>query len=65
MKTRKLILFSSLTIFSMILISTNPLFNSEIISLKSSNSGVSGYTITGSVTYQVEINFSLTHNNLG
>ncbi|MFX1499225.1 MAG: transglutaminase family protein, partial [Promethearchaeota archaeon] len=26
---------------------------------------VSGYTITGSVTYQVEINFSLTHNNLG
>lgn len=64
MKVKKIILFSCLIVFSMILISTEPLFSSETNNLKSSNSRVSGYTITGSITYQVEINFSLTHINL-
>ncbi|MFX1402640.1 MAG: transglutaminase family protein, partial [Promethearchaeota archaeon] len=40
------------------------LFYTEVNHLKSSNSGVSNYSITGSITYQVELNFTLTHNTL-
>ncbi|MFX1234060.1 MAG: transglutaminase family protein [Promethearchaeota archaeon] len=64
MKVKKLSLFFGVIIFSLLSINTNHFIYSGIPSPKSSDTGVSGYTITGSITYQVEINFTLTHNNL-
>jgi len=69
MKTRNLLLFCGIIIFPIILTTPISLFYNGINIINSNNiklssiTGVSNYAITGNIKYQVEINFSLTHNN--